>query len=85
MKVFTKNVFELVFYSVLGILSSSLFLLSFGQGLYQQWANQNVLAAFLHYLAALLGLVTATIIFLRAHRVKKILSQADFLYALFGD
>ena len=83
MSFLTKNIFELVFYSILGVIIAALFLISITQGFILQFVDRNIYPAFLNYIGALVSLIFLYIIFLRAKRVINVLSESDFLSKLF--
>jgi len=79
MKILSKNIFDVAFYSAMSLIALSLFLTSFIQGFILQVIYGNLAGAFWHYFGSLLALITASFVFMRAKRVITILSRSDFI------
>ncbi len=79
---FTRDAFELVFYSVLGIFSSALAITAFMQGVALQLATRDAATAFSYYIASMLALFGTLIIVLRSQRILSILTRPEFLSIL---
>ena len=79
MKLLSKNLFDVAFYSAMSLIALSLFLTSFIQGFVLQVVYTDLGGAFWHYFGSLLALITASFVFMRAKRVITILSRSDFI------
>ena len=79
MKALFRNMFSAIFYAVMGVIAISLFITAFIQALVLQVTYGNLPGAFAHYFGALLALITATFVVLRAERFLNVLSKSGFV------
>jgi len=83
MKLLTKNIFELGFFSFVTIIGLGLFITAFTEGFIIQVTRGDSLSAFTHYISALLSLIVTAFVFVRAKRVLTILSRSDMIEKFF--
>ncbi|MEK6957811.1 MAG: hypothetical protein AABW99_02435 [archaeon] len=83
MSFLTKNLFELIFYSILGVFLVSLFFISFIQGITLQLVERNVGQAFIYYLTSVFASLVGFVVYLRGKRVIELISEHDFIRNLF--
>ncbi|HZX19725.1 MAG TPA: hypothetical protein VFF13_01780 [archaeon] len=79
MKEIMRNIFAAIFYSVMGVIAISLFITAFINALVLQVVYGNVPAAFSHYFGALLALIAATFVVMRAERFLGLLAKSGFV------
>ncbi|MFH1391305.1 MAG: hypothetical protein ABIH20_03280 [Candidatus Diapherotrites archaeon] len=79
MKILTRNIFELFFFSVVTIVAIGLFITAFIEGFTIQIIQGNSFEAFLRYVSAMLALIAAAFVFVRAKRVISVLSKSDYI------
>jgi len=74
METLTKKIFAVVFYASISVLMTALFIVTLTQGVVIQISTGESILAFIHYSSALLSLVAAYFIYLRAKKITIILS-----------
>ncbi|MAG18331.1 MAG: hypothetical protein CL944_02570 [Candidatus Diapherotrites archaeon] len=84
MKLLTKNLFELLFFSAMTIIAVGLFIAAFVEGFTIQIIQGDSFEAFLRYVSALLALIASAFVFVRAKRIIFVLSKSDYIEKFFN-
>ncbi len=74
MEALTKKIFAVIFYAIISVFMTALFIVTLTQGIMIQISTGESILAFIHYSSALLSLVAAYLIYLRTKKITGILS-----------
>lgn len=77
MEKLTEKIFSMLFYSLVSILLTALFIVTLTQGAMIQITFGDSARAFLHYLSAVMSLVAAYIVYKRAKKMLAIISLIE--------